>query len=81
MRAAEIDEPRAADPVEWERVGKDVARALERRADHGPDREGGGCGPGDPADRRPAGEVRLDEPEVRPGPGRDAHNEAHQQRA
>src|SRR5207302_301609 len=77
LRAPDPDKPRVADAMERQRVREDVAGALEGRADRGPDREGDGRGPGDPADRRPAREVRLNEPEVGEDPGRDAEYEAH----
>jgi hypothetical protein len=64
LRPAEVDVPRRADAVEGQRVRKDVARALEGRADHRPDREGDGSGPRDPADRRAAAQIGLYEPDV-----------------
>ena len=64
LGAGDPDEAGAADAVERQRVGEDVARALEGRADHRPDREGDRHRPGDPADRRPAREVRLHQPDV-----------------
>ena len=66
--------------MERQRIREDVARALEGRADRGPDREGDGCGPRDPADRRPAREVRLNEAEVGEDPGQDAEHKAYDQR-
>src|SRR5207237_4235618 len=80
LRAADPDEARVADAMERQRIREDVARALEGRADRGPDREGDGCGPRDPADRRPAREVRLNEAEVGEDPGRDAEHKAYDQR-
>ena len=80
LRSAEVDVPGRADAVERQRVREDVARALEGRPDHGADRKGDGRGPGDPADRRAAAQVRLDEPDVGRRPGEHADREPDQDR-
>ena len=63
------DEPGRADAMEWQRIREDVARPLESGADHGADGERDRRGPGHPADRRSAREVRLDDPDVGRHPG------------
>jgi hypothetical protein len=80
LGAADVHEAGRADAVERQRIGEDVARALEDGADERADREGHGGGPRDPADRRSTAEVRLDEADVGRRAGQHAHCEPDDQR-
>src|SRR4029453_6131090 len=80
LRTADVHEAGRADAVERQRIGEDVARALEDGADQRADRKGDGGGPRDPADRRSTVEVRLDEADVGRRAGTPAHREPDDQR-